>query len=266
MKNLYTRLKPAGTVIGGIFLYTRTSAMALSLDVIKSVMIKDFKTFTNKGGYYNEDDDPLSGNLINLENNEWRNLRQKLTSSFTSGKIRMMFDQITEKAEKLAKTIEKESSETGQVEVKGVLSRYTTDVIGSTAFGIECNALDDENSKFYQLSFKAFKTFKFSKRIFLQAHRYIARKLHIKSTSEETSEFYFHVFEKTLSYRDQNPHVQRNDFMNLLINLWRSGLISYNRVVAQSVSSMLLLLMERNENCFMHFPLQSFFFLAGNHV
>jgi cytochrome P450 family 6 len=235
LRRLYEKLKPLGP-IGGIFLYTRTSAMITNLDLVKTIMVKDFNTFMNRGSYSNEKDDPLSAHLVNLEDDPWRNLRQKLTPTFTSGKIKMMFSTITEKADKLISTIELETKSTGELEVKDVLSRFTTDVIGSTAFGIECNSLDDKSTKFYQMGLKAFSSFNFFKRAFLQNYTNLARKLHLTSTNKEVGDFYIGVVKETMNYRKENPQIQRNDFMNLLINLKDSGMLTFNQIAAQSVS------------------------------
>jgi cytochrome P450 family 6 len=116
------------------------------------------------------------------------------------------------------------------------LSRFTTDVIGSTAFGIECNSLEDKNTKFYEMGLKAFSSFNFFKRAFLQTYRDLARKLHMTSTNKEVGDFYIGVVRETLNYRKENPQIQRNDFMNLLINLKDSGVLTFNQIAAQSVS------------------------------
>lgn len=240
MRRLYLKLKPLGAV-GGIYLYTRTTVLITNLDLVKSIMVKDFNLFMNRGSYYNEKDDPLSAHLVNLEDDPWRNLRQKLTPTFSSGKIKMMFDTISVKADKLVSTIEKETVANGQLEVKDVLSRFTTDVIGSTAFGIECNSLEDKNTKFYQMGLKAFSSFNFFKRAFLQNYRTLAKKLHMTSTNKEIGNFYIDVVRETLKYRKNNSHVQRNDFMNLLIKLKDSGMLTFNQIAAQSVSFATLL-------------------------
>jgi cytochrome P450 family 6 len=173
---------------------------------------------------------------VNLEDDPWRSLRQKLTPTFTSGKIKMMFETISVIGDKLVNTIEKETVSTGQLEVKDVLSRFTTDVIGSTAFGIECNSLEDKTTKFYEMGLKAFSSFNFLKRAFLQTYSGLARKLHMTSTNKEVGDFYIGVVRETLNHRKENPQVQRNDFMNLLINLKDSGVLTFNQIAAQSVS------------------------------
>jgi cytochrome P450 family 6 len=235
IRRLYVKLKPLGP-IGGIYLYTRTVAIVMNLDLVKSILVKDFNTFMNRGSYSNEKDDPLSAHLVNLEDDPWKNLRQKLTPTFTSGKIKMMFSIIIEKADKLVKTMEKETESTGKLEIKDILSRFTTDVIGASAFGIECNSLEDKSTKFFEIGLKAFNSINFFKRAFLQTYRDLARKLHMKSSNKEIGDFYIGVVKETIKYRKENPEVQRNDFMNLLINLKDSGVLTFNQIAAQTVS------------------------------
>lgn len=125
--------------IGGLFLLGDPTAIILDLDLVKSIMVKDFSIFPNRNTYYNEIDDPLSAHMINIEDDEWRSLRSKVTPTFTSGKLKQMFSTVNDIADNLLKTICKESAISGQVEIKEMMSRYTVDVIGNIAFGIECN-------------------------------------------------------------------------------------------------------------------------------
>lgn len=42
-----------------------------------------------------------------------------------------------------------------EVEMKDVFTRYTNDVIASTAFGLKVDSLEDKNNKFYLMGKKA---------------------------------------------------------------------------------------------------------------
>ena len=233
-KNMYFKLKSKGPVVG-VYLYTRPQALIMSPELIKQILVKDFNKFSNRGMYSNAKDDPLSANLAALEDDEWKSLRSKITPTFTSGKIKSMFGTIVDITDRLVKTIQKETKETGQLEIKDVLSRFTTDVIGSTAFGIECNSLEDRSTKFYEMGLKAFSNFNFFKRTILAINKNLGKMLHIKTTNKKVADFYLDVVGKTVKYRNENPNLQRNDFLNLLLKLKGSEALSFNQIAAQSV-------------------------------
>lgn len=59
-------------------------------------------------------------------------MRTKLTPTFTSGKMRMMFGTVVEVGERFVKKLESEVMKAvdGELEVKEYAARFTTDVIG----------------------------------------------------------------------------------------------------------------------------------------
>lgn len=66
IKKIYDEIKPSGAKVCGIYFFTRPVTMILDLDIIKDVFVKDFSNFTERNMYYNEEDDPLSANLLTL--------------------------------------------------------------------------------------------------------------------------------------------------------------------------------------------------------
>ncbi|XP_024943135.1 probable cytochrome P450 6a14 isoform X2 [Cephus cinctus] len=115
-------------------------------DLVKSVCVKDFSCFPNRGIPVNTQD-PLSGHLFNLEGKKWKGLRSKLTPTFSSGKIKRMFYLLVECSEEFQKLI-RHSATGAPVEVRELAAKFTIDVIGSCAFGIQINALANEDSEF----------------------------------------------------------------------------------------------------------------------
>lgn len=236
--DIYGKLKNIGEPIGGFYMFIRPIAIVTDLDLVKFILIKDFNTFPNRGLYFNEADDPLSAHLFNIEDGPWKTLRNKLTPTFTSGKLKMMFQTVLDVADKLIETLDKESSASGQLEVKDLMSRFTTDVIGSVAFGIECNSLNDKTAKFYEMGTRSFsRPSNLFKRFVRSSFKDLARKLHMKITSEEISKFYIGVTVDTVKYREKNPQVKRHDFMNLMIQMKNTNgpdSITVNQIAAQS--------------------------------
>lgn len=235
-REMYLKLKHKGP-IGGTYMYIKPFAVITDLDLLKTIMIKDFNFFSNRVAYFNEVDDPLSAHVINLEGEPWKKMRNKISPIFASSKLKMMFEALTEISIKLVAVIETETAKNEPLEVGDVLSRFVTDVLGSTEFGIDCNSLEDKHSKFYEMALKDFASFSFLKRMLLGTFRDFGRRLHLSTTDKEIGDFYIDVLEKTIKYRKENPQVQREDLMSLLIKLKNStgsDALNFNQIAAQT--------------------------------
>lgn len=76
--------------------------------MIKHIIVKDFNSFTDRGIYTDEKKEPTSGHLFRLNGDRWKNIRNKLTPAFTSGKLKMMFSIITDVGNELKFYLQKE--------------------------------------------------------------------------------------------------------------------------------------------------------------
>uniref|UniRef100_A0A182MN08 Cytochrome P450 n=1 Tax=Anopheles culicifacies TaxID=139723 RepID=A0A182MN08_9DIPT len=111
-----------------------------------------------------------------------------------------------------------------EIEMKDVLGRFTTDVIGTCAFGIECNTLKTPDSEFRKYGNKAFELdpVTLTKFFFASSYPQLARKLHVRTTQQDVEDFFMKIVRETVDYRESN-NVQRNDFMNLLLQIKNKG-------------------------------------------
>lgn len=210
--------------IGGLFMFINPFGMIMDLELVKCVLIKDFQYFQNRGVYYNERDDPLSAHLFAIEGNKWRNLRTKLTPTFTSGKMKMMYPIILTVGEQFRELLEHSVNDNAEIEMGEIVARFTTDVIGTCAFGLECNSLKDPDAEFRRMGKKVFQNSPngLVKILFMATFPEFSRSMGMKAVDADLSVFFMNAVAQTIEYREANK-VVRNDFMDLLINLKNTG-------------------------------------------
>lgn len=60
VKEYYDKFKGKAPAFG-IYFFTNANIVITDLEMIKNVLVKDFDSFHNRGLFYNEKDDPLTG-------------------------------------------------------------------------------------------------------------------------------------------------------------------------------------------------------------
>ncbi|XP_044261647.1 probable cytochrome P450 6a23 [Tribolium madens] len=219
-KKFYDEMKSQGWKHGGLYTILTPSYLVIDLDYLKNIMTKDFEYFTDRGFYYNEKDDPLSAHLFAIGGQKWRNLRTKLTPTFTSGKMKQMFQTLIDCTPGLVDQIDSFCLEKESIDIKEVLGCFTTDIIGSCAFGLDFNTSKEKNSPFREYGRKAFVPTKFDiiKMILAMSFPRVARALRLTLTRKDVSDFFLNVVKDTVEYREKNNY-RRKDFIQLLIDL-----------------------------------------------
>jgi cytochrome P450 family 6 len=132
----------------------------------------------------------------------------------------MMFHTVVECGQELEKYFEEPANREDVLDVKEVLARFTTDVIASCAFGIQCNCLRNPDAEFRRWGRKMFDS-SINQNLrdilyFMVPSLAVALKININPP--DISNFFMKVVEETVEYREKN-NVTRNDFMQLLIHL-----------------------------------------------
>ncbi|XP_059618289.1 probable cytochrome P450 6d5 [Phlebotomus argentipes] len=213
----------------GIYLINRPCLMIKDPELVKTIMIKDFDHFVDRGIFIDEEIDPLAGNLFSLSGHKWHKLRVKLTPTFTSGKLRAMFPSVITAAENMQRHLLKNITDRGQdniYEVRDLSARFLTDLIASVAFGINVDSVTDPNTHFRKMGQKALApTFRNGTAIALS---FMAPKLmelfRLKQVEDDVEKFMISVVEQTVKHREKN-NIFREDFMQLLIQLRNSGIV-----------------------------------------
>lgn len=220
IQDIYKKLKEKNLKFGGYYVLSKPMLMILHPDIIKQVMVKDFRYFQDRGIYHNEEADPLTCHLFAVGGQKWRTLRAKLSPTFTSGKMKIMFHTLTTCGRILEEVIEDSTRQSEPLEMKDIAARYTTDIISSCAFGLECNSLKNPNAEFRYWGRKIF-DFNLIERLklfFFFNNPKLLKFFNATIIKKDASDFFMDAIKKTIEYREKN-NVDRNDMLNLLIKL-----------------------------------------------
>lgn len=234
LDEFYRRFK--GERVFGLFFVFQPAIAVHDLDLIQSILVKDFSYFHDHFLYYNEKEDPMSANMVSIEGQKWRDRRTKLTSVFTSGKIKMMFDTIDSIADKFVKAMTSDIGKSNDLEISEWLARFTTDVIGNIAFGLDCNCLENPETDFRKHGRKLFRVdtaFSALKWLFINSFQSFSRKVGFMINEKGASDFFLKVFRETIKNREET-NTERKDFVQLLLQLKSRGLLAFNEIAAES--------------------------------
>ncbi|CAG9801671.1 unnamed protein product [Chironomus riparius] len=229
--NNYTKFKNIQKVCGIYFAY-RPALIVNDPKLIQDVMIKDFNSFQNRGILFNHEVDPLAAHLFNLEGQKWRDLRVKLSPTFTSGKLKTMFPTIRSCVKTLEDYLIK-SVQNGKnvLNMRDLMARYTTNVISSVAFGIDNDSINDPNNIFRKMGLKIFQVS--IKQALIQTLLFFAPalvvKARIKLIPKDLEDFFMTIVKQTIDHREASKENERKDFMQLMIQLKNQGYLSADK-------------------------------------
>lgn len=213
--------------IVGLYFFLTPVAFATDLNLVRNILIKDFQYFQNRATIYDKKTTPLSANLFNLEYDEWKPLRKKITPTFTSFKMKFMYPTIESVANKLIDGINTAIQTESDINITEWSARYSTDVIGNCAFGVDCNCLEDPNAIFREMGKRIFNKPKMSiiQRLMFMPLRNLMKpileSIGINLHHEDVTDFFTNVVKDTVDFREKN-NIHRNDFMDLLIAMKNS--------------------------------------------
>ncbi|XP_020298107.1 cytochrome P450 9e2-like [Pseudomyrmex gracilis] len=197
----------------GVYDLTKPVILIRDLELVKSVMVKNFNTFMDHIDFVDETLDPLIGNLlIALRGEKWREVRSVLSPAFTSSKMKNMFKLMSECGIDFCDYLRQLSPENRMTDMKDVLSRYTNDVIATCAFGIKVDSLKNPNNDFYVYGKEAITV-----NLVVVLKSYLQRSLprlgriiSLKLIRDKVVNFFRSIVNKTVKSRDANGIVRPN--------------------------------------------------------
>ncbi|XP_043947048.1 probable cytochrome P450 6d5 [Drosophila biarmipes] len=213
----------------GLYFTVRPGLLIRDAQIAHDIVTKDFASFHDRGVYVDEENDPMSAGLFQMEGASWKALRSKLSPSFTSGKLKVMFETSDAIGDKLVDNIKSQLPQGGNIEVdiKKLMATYAIDIIGSTIFGLNVDSFADPNNEFVAISKKINrKTFTDILRISALFLYPGLEKFFVRiGWKQESLELMRDLAHRTVDLREKN-NIVRKDLLQLLLQLRNQGRIN----------------------------------------
>ncbi|XP_036143624.1 cytochrome P450 9e2-like isoform X2 [Monomorium pharaonis] len=189
--------------------------------LIKEIMVRDFEHFPDHRPVFDESVDPLfSKSLSALRGDRWREMRNILSPSFTASKMKFIFELISKCSRDFVNYLVDHPELCQAIETKGAFRRYATDVIATTAFGINVNSMKDRDNEFYVRGVEATKfptgVLIMIKFIFIKSCPRLAKSLGMSFFPPATLKFFMKIVGETVKAREEQGIV-RPDMIHLLL-------------------------------------------------
>ncbi|XP_015114678.1 cytochrome P450 6k1 [Diachasma alloeum] len=212
----------AGLPYIGFYVFDQPFLLARDPELIKNILVKDFNYFQDRFVQTSPEDRLGDANLFLIKNPAWKYLRSKITPIYTSGRLKKMFDLMTEVADDLDTHMATLpwNGDSITMELKELCAKYTTDLIATTAFGLKVNSLNNPDAEFRKRGREIF-NFTFFRNIevtsmFFAPH--LAKPLKFKFFSPDNSNFLRTAVWDTLNERERSG-TKRGDLIDLLLEL-----------------------------------------------
>ncbi|XP_044758905.1 uncharacterized protein LOC123316755 [Coccinella septempunctata] len=207
----------------GFYQYLRPGLMIRCPELIKRICIRDQHFFHDRISFLPKSADELwNKNLFALQafsGEEWREMRDTLSPSFTGNKMRTIFGLVEKYSEKFCGFLNAIEEDLIEVELKDLFTRFTTDVIATVAFGLNIDSLNDPENEFYVTVNKAMRSTNYWKNFKLQMtliFPIFGRILGANIFDDEVSDFFRDAIKKAIEYR-QESKIERPDMLQLLM-------------------------------------------------
>ncbi|XP_072949233.1 cytochrome P450 9e2-like [Epargyreus clarus] len=207
-----------GERFGGFFEGRRPILYLFDPELIKAVCIRDFEYFVDRQRFNSKEPRYLSRSLLNLKGSEWKAVRSTITPSFSASRLKIMLPLIEVCSQQMVEFLNQYDK--SEIEMKDVLGHFTLEVIGTCAFGIKSNALEDENARFVKVA-ERFNYISGPKRVLLFSLLMfmpeLIRFLNISFFNYESTSELMRMLKNTKTERKAS-NIRKNDFLQLLLD------------------------------------------------
>lgn len=203
----------------GLYVSRKPVLLLRDVDLIKDVLVRNFDTFINCPLFVCFNEYILKKNLFSLENKKWKDMRRLLSPFFTSGKMKLLFPLISERAADFAEFMSILPADKSDVNMKDICDRFTNDIIALCCFGIEINSVRDPTNKFYICGKKIthMSVIASMKYMFVRTFPKLGEMLNIKLLNNQQMKYFETIIKSEITIRNVKQ-AARSDMIQLMID------------------------------------------------
>ncbi|XP_040891806.1 cytochrome P450 3A30-like [Toxotes jaculatrix] len=205
--------------IWGMFEFRKPMLAVMEPDMLKTILVKEcFTYFTNRRNLR------LNGDLYDAvsiaEDDQWRRIRNILSPSFTSGRIKEMFTIMKHHSRKLTDKLQSKVDNDEVIIIKDFFGPYSIDVMASWAFNVDMDSINNPSSP---LITHARKMFRFSAPLFIFQACFpfflpLLELLGVSFFPKPSTDFFKMIVEKVRAERNGSSNQNSEDLLQHLIN------------------------------------------------
>ena len=203
---------------------TTRSVYVSDINLLKKIFIEDHVKFQNRFRMEILENYPMGYSLLALRDEAWKRVRSIVTPSFSSGKIKLMVNEVNYCGELLTKGLESKAQNGETIDVWRHFGCYTMDVIAATAFGLKTDSYNNPEGKFVSLAQKVLGESIFSP--FLIVASYFPRLCGILTNKfgvsfyfpKDSLTFFTDVLKELIEERKKRLDKKNVDLLQLMLN------------------------------------------------
>lgn len=205
----------------GMFSITGPTYMIRDLEMIKQITSTYADNFINRSMAFkshHEADTLFTNSLLALRDEKWKKMRALVSPSFTSSKIRTMFNLVQESINNMMRYFNENLRSDGTIEVaaRETFARAAINSIASAALGLKIDCLRDKEHIVYKSAMKQVSNDINLRLVLITAFPWLGNKLNMSIFDPESTAFFKKVINDTVRNR-QETNVSRPDVIQLLM-------------------------------------------------
>lgn len=198
----------------GIFIFNEPGLLVKSPELIKQILVKDFKYFSDRTIASPSHSELYSSFMFVQKNPAWKTSRSKLSSAFTSGKVRNMFSIVNPIGKNLQQYL---NNNIGNLDAKSVACKYSIEVISKIFFDINAHCLDTGNAILEKIGADMF-AFTFRNAFNQTCYFFktdLVNLLKLNFFEKKVTEYFLDAFWKSVNFR-KDEEFENNNFIDHL--------------------------------------------------